>query len=91
MKVKFKHNGKSVSVDFNVHPNSKSNFSVLPASSKNSDIVQSIIADSEPMVIQKGLLKHIESKLKIPIEIDHGYPGAGFGFKIDLYSLLSKL
>ena len=29
MKVKFKHNGKSVVVNFNVHPNSKTNFSVM--------------------------------------------------------------
>ena len=91
MKVNFKLQGNPVVVNFNVHPNSKGGFSVMASTSKDLDVVQSIISDSESMVIQKGLLKHLESKLKLPIEIDNNYPGAGFGFKIDLYNILQKL
>lgn len=91
MKVKFKLNGKSVVINFNVHPTSKGNIAVVPSTSKDLDMVQEIISSSEALVIQKGLLKHMESKLSIPLTIDHNYPGAGFGFKIDMYSLMSKL
>jgi len=29
--------------------------------------------------------------LKLPIDVDYGYQGAGYGFKLDLYSISKKL
>ena len=43
------------------------------------------------MVVKKGIQKYIESKLKLAVDINYNYPGAGYGFKIDMYSLLGKL
>ena len=37
--------------------------------------------------VKGEISKSLEKKLRSPIEIDRDYEGAGFGFKIDLYSL----
>ena len=92
MKIPFKIKGKSEVIEFTTSPTNKGGFSVIAKSSKDLDKLQDIIASEDStMVVQKGIQKYIESKLKLPIEIDYNYPGSGYGFKIDMYSLLSKL
>ena len=92
MKVNLKLKGKNYKVDFKSVPNSNRGFSVMAATSKDLDVIQDIISDSnESLIIQKALESHIEKKLKIPVQYDHSYLGAGYGFNIDLYSLIDKL
>ena len=92
MKIPFKINGKVEQIQFSVSPNRDGGFAVIAKSSKDLDKLQDLISseDSSP-VVQKGIQKYIESKLKLAVDIDYNYPGAGYGFKLDMYSLLDKL
>ena len=92
MKLIFKLNGKSNVVEFNTTPTKSGGISCMAKTSKDLDVLQDIISDSnEGMVIQKGLQNYLETKLKLPIDIDFDYNGAGYGFKIDIYSLLRRI
>jgi hypothetical protein len=93
MKLNFKLKGNTYSAEFGVHPNTKDGgIACIAKTSKDLDVLQNIISDSnEALVIPKALQGYLESKLKLPIDIDFDYKGAGYGFKIDMYSLLKKL
>lgn len=93
MRVNFKLKSNTYSAEFNVVPNIKDGGIVCMAkTSKDLDVLQDIISDSnEALIIQKALQNYLESKLKLPIDIDFDYKGAGYGFKIDMYSLVKKL
>ena len=91
MKVKFKLKGKPVEVNYNAAPHAAGRFALRPASQKDWNIQQELIAETDGHVIRKGILQVVEKKLGIPIDIDYDYQGSGFGLKIDMYSLMSKL
>jgi hypothetical protein len=55
------------------------------------DVLQYIISESPAMVVPKAIQQYIEKTLKLPIEIDRDYRGAGFAFKLDMYELVKKL
>lgn len=92
MKIPFKIKGKAETIEFSLSPLSDGGFSVMAKSTKDLDKLQDLIASEDSsLVVQKGIQKYIESKLKLAVDIDYGHRGAGYGFKIDMYSLLSKL
>ena len=92
MKIPFKIKGKSEVIEFTTSLTKGGGFSVIAKSSKDLDKLQDLIAsENSSMVVQKGIQQYIESKLKLAIDTDYNYRGAGYGFKLDMYSLLSKL
>lgn len=93
MRVDFKMGGEFHKINFTITPTKGSGFSAIASSSKDLEILQNAISSAT-----KGdstvpdMLRHgIERRLGIPIEIDYDYRGAGFGFKIDMYSLVKKI
>jgi hypothetical protein len=92
MRVNFKLKGNTYTAEFNTIPTKVGGIVCMAKTSKDLDTLQNIISDSnEALIIQKALQSYLESKLKLPIDIDFDYKGAGYGFKIDMYSLLKKL
>lgn len=92
MKIPFKINGKTEVIQFMTSPLRDGGFSVGAKSSKDLDKLQDLISsENSSLVVQKGIQKYIESKLKLVVDIDYNYPGHGYGFKLDMYSLLNKL
>ena len=92
MKIPFKIKGKVETVEFSLSPTKSGGFTVMAKSSKDLDKLQDLISSEDSsMVVQKGIQQYIESKLKLAVDTDYDYRGAGYGFKIDMYSLLSKL
>lgn len=91
MKLTFKLNGKSHIIEFNTAPTQSGGISCMAKTSKDLDVLQYIISESPSMVVPKAIQQHIEKTLKLPIEIDRDYRGAGFGFKLDMYALIQKL
>jgi hypothetical protein len=93
MKVNFKLKSNTYSAEFNVAPIIKDGgIACMAKTSKDLDVLQDIISNTnEGLIIQKALQVHLESKLKLPIDINFDYKGAGYGFKIDMYSLVKKL
>jgi hypothetical protein len=94
MKIDIKAGGMKYSVDFKIMPGSRdTHLSAIPKSSKDLDELQTAISnrgagdDMIGVIVEKAL----ENKLKLPIEVDHSYSGAGYGFKFDLYSIVNKL
>ena len=94
MKIDIKSNGKKYSVNFKILPvNKGSHLSAIVKSSKDLDELGKAIAnlvsgdDMLPVIVSKAL----EKKLKLPINVDREYQGAGYGFKFDLYSIANKL
>ena len=94
MKVNIKAGGDKYNVDFNVSPQLKNKGLVAMAkSSKDLDKLQSAIAARAggDDLIGAIILKALEKKLKLPMEIDRSYEGAGYGFVLDFYSIAKKL
>ena len=94
MKVDIKAGGKRYSVDFRIMPGSRDiHLSAIAKSSKDLDELQAAIQErgAGDEMIGVIIAKALENKLKLPIEVDHSYSGAGYGFKFDLYSIASKL
>ena len=92
MKVPFKINGKKIDVQFTVAPTKNGGFSAIAKSSKDLDTISYIISsDNVGLAIQKGLQTHIEKKLGLVVDIDYNHKGAGYGFKLDMYSIIDKL
>ena len=94
MKIDIKAGGMKYSVDFRIMPgNRDTHLSAIAKSSKDLDELQDAIEargagdDMIGVIVAKAL----ETKLKLPIEVDHSYSGAGYGFKFDLYSIANKL
>ena len=92
MRVPFKINGKKIDVDFRMVPTKNGGFSAMAKSSKDLDTILDIISsDNVGMAIQKGLQTHIEKKLGLVVDTDFNHKGAGYGFKLDMYSIIDKL
>lgn len=94
MKVNIKAGSEKYNVDFNITPQTKNKGLVAMAkSSKDLDKLQSAIAArvGGDELIDYIILKVLESKLKLPMEIDRTYKGAGYGFVLDFYSIAKSL
>ena len=93
MKVSFKMGGETHNVEFTIVPTKGSGFSAIAKSSKDLETLQRAIplGVKGDDLIGKILAGQFEKKLGIPVEPDYDYKGAGFGFKLDMYSLLKKL
>ena len=92
MKVPFKLKNQNLVIEFILTPIKGSGFTAIAKTSKDLDKLQDLISASDAsMVVQTGLQKYIEKKIKLPIDFDHNYNGAGYGFKIDIYSILKTL
>jgi hypothetical protein len=94
MKIDIKQGGKKFSVNFLIVPGRGDvHFSAMAKSSKDLDIIQTAVEEKGAGDDMIGVIigKAIEKKLKLPIEVDHGYQGAGYGFKFDLYSIAKLL
>lgn len=94
MKVDIKVSGKTYPVNFSISPGrGDTHFTAMAKSSKELDILQQAISDRNAgdEVIGVIIAKAIEKKLKLPVDFDYGYNGAGFGFKLDLYSIAKTL
>ena len=68
-------------------------FSAMAKSSKDLDALQAAVEERGAGDDMIGVIigKAIEKKSKQPIDVDHGYQGAGYGFKFDLYSIAKSL
>lgn len=94
MKIDIKSGGKQFSVDFRISPGLRdTHLTAIAKSSKDLDVLQAAIASrgNTDEIIGRIIATAIEKKLKLPIDFDHGYQGAGFGFKLDLYSIAKSL
>ena len=80
-------------VDFSLVPTKGGGFSAIAKSSKDLDTLQRAIPVGVrgDDLIGKILANHIEKQTKLPIDVDFDHKGAGFGFKIDMYSLLKSI
>jgi len=91
MKVTFLSNRQKIEVNFNT-TKTKSGFAVMAKTSKDLDKLQDLVANSnKTLIIQKGLEEYIMKKLDLDIYTDDNYQGAGYGFKINYYTILNKL
>jgi hypothetical protein len=94
MKIDIKAGGMRYSVDFTISSGQKdTHLTALAKSSKDLDELQTAIINRgvNDDMIGTIIAKAIEKKLKLPIDVDHSYQGAGYGFKLDLYSIANKL
>ena len=94
MKINIKGKNKTYSVNFLISPSrGETHFSAIAKTSKDLDELQDALLDGGQSddVLGKIIATAIEKKLKLPVEVDYGYPGAGFGFKLDLYSIAKSL
>ena len=80
----FKHKVGSETIQFKVSPY-RTGISLIAASGNDLDKLQDVMGSEDE--VKGEIRKSLEKKLRIPIEIDRDYEGAGFGFKIDLYAL----
>lgn len=94
MKIDIKSGGVKYSVDFRISPGQRdTHLTAIAKSSKDLDELQTAIVNRGAGDDMIGVIvaKAIEKKLKLPIDVDHRYQGAGYGFKFDTYSIASKL
>lgn len=94
MKVDIKSGGMKYSVDFRIIPGGRdTHLTAIAKSSKDLDELQTAIINRgvNDDIIGNIIAKAIEKKLKLPIDVDHSYQGAGYGFKFDLYSITKGL
>jgi hypothetical protein len=93
MKVDFKMGGENFRVDFTIVPTKGSGFSAIAKSLKDLETLQRAIplGVGGDDLIGKIIAGKIEKQLGIPVDVDYDHRGAGFGFKLDMYSLVKKL
>ena len=94
MKVDIKAGGQKYSVDFRILASQKNtHFTAIPKSSKDLDELQTAIINRGVNDDMIGIIiaKALEKKLKLPIDVEYGYKGSGYGFIFDLYSIAKKL
>jgi hypothetical protein len=94
MKIDIKSKGGNIKVEFLITPGQGDNhFTALARSSNDLDNLQLAISDSGAGddMVSVVIAKAMEKKLKLPIDVNHSYQGAGYGFKFDLYSISKKL
>jgi hypothetical protein len=93
MKIDFKMGGETFNVEFTIVPTKGSGFSAIAKSSKDLDTLQRAIplgVRGEDL-IGKIIAGKIEKQTKLPIDVDYNHQGAGFGFKIDMYSFVKSI
>jgi hypothetical protein len=93
MKIDFKMGGETFNVEFTIVPTKGSGFSAIAKSSKDLDTLQRAIplgVRGEDL-IGKIIAGKIEKQTKLPIDVDYDHQGAGFGFKIDMYSFVKSI
>ena len=78
----------SDSVNFKVMGD-KNGLTLIAASGNDLDGLQDAIAND--VDVKDELRKTLEKQLKVPVDIDRDYSGAGFRFNIDFYSLAKKV
>lgn len=94
MKIDIKSGGMKYSVDFRIGVGTgNTHLTAIAKSSKDLDELQTAIINrgGNDQTIGAIIAKAIKNKLKLPIDVDYGYQGAGYGFKLDLYSISKKL
>ena len=94
MKIDIKSGGQKYSVDFTIGPGKGDvHLYAIAKSSKDLDELQTAVTNrgGNDETIGAIIAKAIENKLKLPVEPDYGYGGAGYGFKLDLYSIAKSL
>lgn len=95
MKINFKAGNERFTIEFGISPglSNGTHFVAMAKSSKELDKLQDYISKrgSNDDAVALGIAKAIEQKLKLPIEPVYGHQGAGYGLKIDLYSVANKL
>lgn len=94
MKIDIKSGGMRYSVDFRISSGQRdTHLTAIAKSSKDLDELQTAIVNRGAGDDMIGVIiaKAIEKKLKLPIEVDHSYQGAGYGFKFDTYSIAKGL
>lgn len=94
MKVDIKAGGNRYTVDFRITPGrGDTHLTAIAKTSDDLDELQDAILNRgmNDDVIGKIIATALEKKLKLPVDLDYGWEGAGFGFKFDLYSIVKKL
>jgi hypothetical protein len=95
MKVNVKAGNKKYAIEFSVHPGPRTgpHLVVMAKSSKDLDMVQDYIESQGGGDKIMGVIvaQAVEKQLKLPVEKDYGYPGAGIGLNFDLYSVAKSL
>ena len=94
MKIKIKAGKQNHIVDFQISTGiGKTHMSAIASSSKELDLLQTAISDRnvDDDIIGAIIAKAISNKLKLPVEFDYDYNGAGYGLKLDIYSIIKKL
>ena len=94
MKIDIKAGGMKYSVDFRIGPGQRdTHLTAIAKSSKDLDELQTAIVNrgAGDEMIGVIIAKALENKLKLPIDVDHSYQGAGYGFKFDTYAIANKL
>ena len=93
MRVTFKMGSERFQVDFTLVPTQRGGFSAIAKSSKDLDTLQRAIplGVKQDDLIGKIIAGQIEKQTKLPIDVDYDHKGAGYGFKIDMYSLLKSI
>lgn len=93
MRINFKMGSERFQVDFTLVPTKGGGFSAIAKSSKDLDTLQraipmGVVGDK---LIPQIIANQIEKQTKLPIELDYNHQGAGYGFKIDMYSLIKSI
>lgn len=95
MKVNIKTKNNNYTVDFKITPmQDNEGLIAIAKNSKELDTLQNAmydLYDSTDELIGRIIAKALEKKLKLPIEQDRYYAGAGYGFKLDMYSIAKGL
>lgn len=94
MKIDIKAGGMKYSVNFMISPGrNETNLVAMAKSSKDLDELQTAIINrgGNDDTIGNIVAKSVENKLKLPVEFDYSYKGAGYGLKLDFYSIAKKL
>ena len=91
MKVAFKAKGKRYSIDFRVSTSRFTDIILLAKSSAELDTLNPLTDEDGGRAVKEAIKQKLEFRLGIPINIDHNYDGAGFGFNVDFYGDIKKL
>lgn len=96
MKITVKAGGDRYTIEFGIHPGPSRSTTHLTAIAKSGDDLDKVHdyirkSGASDKTLGTVIANEIEKKLKIPVEFDYNYDGAGFGLKFDLYSISKKL
>jgi hypothetical protein len=91
MRVAFKHSGKTHRLDFRLSTSRFTDIILLAKTSKDLDILNPLTDEDGGRAVKEAMKQKLEFRLSIPINIDHNYDGAGFGFNVDFYGVIKNL